>query len=556
VSKLETLIANPGPFTDRTSLPFICSNIAKVLPQDAIDRIAAEDRRRREDEVFRILDPEAMTRIERALGIAPFSKLQAKEEALKIFDRVTFDPDAYQPINQVLNALSASRRWALYLITGFHAVATYTDGHREMIQESAGSLPRSALLGGSSPRLLDIGIGNGNLLAATMATNPKAVLFGVDIAGASQNRSMAVINSIADEVQARYPSHKRSDYGRFGFIRGSASDPDILLGQKFDGVSIVLTLFAVPSGEREQALRIVAEHVNPGGTVTLVDPVPSVGTAANAKSLIQLVVATAFRNNEELTALDVAILTAMNMHNLLKTEFLSAEQQTQLGQKVGLVPCGPAKPIYYGIASMQVFEKPWRSESDGTGRRESRSTTVKERSEAQGQLKQRIEDELRRHVLEEIWVRIADNSDRASVKEFVGRERAAAGIRMTEGLESDLDDIEREYQAKGGFLFLLVNADEKIVGTFAFAPTSPEAGEVRKVYFAKPYRSRGFGGKMLDALLRHAANRGFREVYAETNRNLQSAPMFEHAGFTPTQPLGTPKPLSEDGFWLVKRFPQ
>lgn len=539
------------PSKTRATLPFLCSNISKILPKASIDRIAAEDSTRRDDEVTRFLGVDGLSKIEKALGFAPFYKLQTEKELLRIFESVSFDPAVFEPINQVLNKLSGNRRWALYLMTGFHAVATHSDGHREMIEGSAEMFPKAALLGGNSPKLLDIGIGNGNLLAASMASNPKAILYGVDVAGGSLSRCMAVINSIADEVQDTQPPAKRFDYGRFGLIRGSASDPHLLDGKRIDGASIVLTLFTLPAAERKQVLRLMAERINPGGTLVLVDPVPNAGTAQNAIAIMQTVMKSAFRNNEELTALDVAIVTAMNMHSLLKTDFLSAEQQTKLGEEVGLIPVGSPKNVYYGIANRQVFEKPWKAKGKRRGKAALMTSELAE-------LCQSMEDQLRRRVSKKISVYLAGNSDRRRIEKFVREQRAAQGVKVSKHLEQDLRNIEKEYQAKGGFFFVIQDEAETILGTAAYAPMGSKEAEIRKMYFVEDCQKIGLGENMLDIIIRFAAARGISRVYGETNQKLKSVQMLKSAGFVPTRnpPKKMPVLLPEEGQWFVKHFPQ
>ena len=127
---------------------------------------------------------------------------------------------------------------------------------------------------------------------------------------------------------------------------------------KFDAGSMVLTLFAIPPAQRKAALSNMYNSLKPGARFVLIDPIPSLNNSSDGKTFLREIVKNAYQNNTDLTALDLAILTAKNAHNLLKTEFLGPQAQRALGESVGFKAIGTQQSVYYGIATMTVFEKP------------------------------------------------------------------------------------------------------------------------------------------------------------------------------------------------------
>jgi ubiquinone/menaquinone biosynthesis C-methylase UbiE len=344
-------------YGDRVMLPPFCQNAYKLLSPGDSRRIQIEDTQLRELFIMQALGPEGMAAIRLATGFEPFHRVQSLEEALAIVDRVSDDPTAYGPVNTVLNDLSGPKSWALYLNTGFHAVSTYTDGHREMVQKAIDQFPGIQIIG-HTPRFLDVGIGNGNLVAAAAIEHPQSIVQGLDIAGAGLNISTYRLNELTDIASRKFNDPGLENVGRFWVGRGSASDGQMFKNQKFDAASMVLTLFAVPSSQRQKALQNIYDSLEPGGRFVLIDPIPKVGDPSAGRKFLREIVKNAYKNNTDLTAADLAILTAKNAHNLLKTDFLTAEQQRAMGEAAGFKMIGRQEPAYYGICTMTVFEKP------------------------------------------------------------------------------------------------------------------------------------------------------------------------------------------------------
>ncbi|MBY0372271.1 GNAT family N-acetyltransferase [bacterium] len=541
-------------FAKRTSVPFLCDNIFSVLPANSVELIANEDRDRRQLQIQSSLGPQGLATIEKAIGASPFHKVQTEEEALAIFDKVASDPDAHQPIQEALSRLTDPQKWALYLITGFHAVSTHTDGHRSMVQQSVDAFPKAALFGGSSPHLLDVGIGNGNLIGSAMASNPRAMIMGLDVAGGSLSRSMDVLNSVADQIQAQHAGPRMFDYGRFGLLRGSAFDPQLLRGQQFDGISSVLTMFALPETQRLPAFNLMSNQLVPGGTMTYIDPTPEF--KRNPREFLRTLVKDAYKNNEDLTALDVALLTVFNMGDFQKIHFLDPHEQRNLGIAAGLTPIGPSQPVYYGFANMTVFQKPSEHSVTVPNIDIPRLSPRPLAKADVASLEEAVRDEVARRT-PGLELSRASSAQAKEVEDFIIQQRAKLGFSVPRERETDLKNIDGEFDAKGGFLYTLKKPSGEIAGTFAMVPTGHKTVEIRKMYFDDEFKGRGFGEHVLDGMIRFAAQRGYSEIVAETTPVLQSHQMFLRAGFSETErPAGTTDLVESNAIWLIKRLPQ
>jgi putative acetyltransferase len=101
--------------------------------------------------------------------------------------------------------------------------------------------------------------------------------------------------------------------------------------------------------------------------------------------------------------------------------------------------------------------------------------------------------------------------------------------------DSDLGDIEKNYTRRGGVFELLEDAAGNLLGTVGLFPIDAETVELRKMYFDKSLRGKGFGKLTLQRMIAKARLRGFKRIYLETNSALKEAiHLYEKFGFTPT----------------------
>jgi putative acetyltransferase len=103
--------------------------------------------------------------------------------------------------------------------------------------------------------------------------------------------------------------------------------------------------------------------------------------------------------------------------------------------------------------------------------------------------------------------------------------------------DSDLQNIEASYIARGGMFDVLVNEAGEVVGTIGLFPVSSTTCELRKMYLAAPVRGQGYGRQLLEHALRRARELGFRRVVLETASVLRKAvALYQRYGFRPYTP--------------------
>jgi putative acetyltransferase len=143
----------------------------------------------------------------------------------------------------------------------------------------------------------------------------------------------------------------------------------------------------------------------------------------------------------------------------------------------------------------------------------------------------------------DIIIRTATNGDCEEVQKLV------FGVLREYDLQPDLQatdldifDIETHYLNRGGIFEILEDAKGNLLGTVGLYPLDAEMVELRKMYFAKELRGRGFGKKMLEKMIEKARELGFSKIYLETASVLREAvALYEKYGFEPTAEKHTPR---------------
>ena len=143
----------------------------------------------------------------------------------------------------------------------------------------------------------------------------------------------------------------------------------------------------------------------------------------------------------------------------------------------------------------------------------------------------------------EIIIRSASNADCGRVQNLVFGVLREYGLEPDlQGTDRDIADIEAHYIARGGIFELLENEDGELLGTVGLYPMSAETVELRKMYFSKELRGKGFGKKMLQRMIERARQLGFKKIYLETATVLREAVgLYEKFGFVPTDEKHTPR---------------
>jgi putative acetyltransferase len=132
-----------------------------------------------------------------------------------------------------------------------------------------------------------------------------------------------------------------------------------------------------------------------------------------------------------------------------------------------------------------------------------------------------------------LTLRPATNRDREAIEALVFGVLAEYGLKPDPGAtDSDLQNIELFYMARGGMFDVLVDEAWQVVGSVGLYAISPSICELRKMYLAAPARGHGFGRQMLEHALGRAQELGFARVVLETASVLHEAvALYERYGF-------------------------
>jgi putative acetyltransferase len=143
----------------------------------------------------------------------------------------------------------------------------------------------------------------------------------------------------------------------------------------------------------------------------------------------------------------------------------------------------------------------------------------------------------------DIIIRPATNADCAAVQELVfGILRDYDLQPDREGTDTDIADIETHYLKRGGVFEIIEDEQGNLLGTCGLYPLDAETIELRKMYFDKILRGRGFGKKMLERMIEKSRELGFKRIYLETATILKEAThLYEKYGFKPTEEKHTPR---------------
>jgi len=132
-----------------------------------------------------------------------------------------------------------------------------------------------------------------------------------------------------------------------------------------------------------------------------------------------------------------------------------------------------------------------------------------------------------------VELRRASNEDGEAVVDLVFGVLAEYGLEGDrKGTDRDLDDIEANYEARGGRFDVLTMPDGRIVGCVGLYPLRDGVVELRKMYVRPECRGVGAGRLLLDHALDAARQLGFKRVELETNSKLVEAiRLYERNGF-------------------------
>ena len=123
--------------------------------------------------------------------------------------------------------------------------------------------------------------------------------------------------------------------------------------------------------------------------------------------------------------------------------------------------------------------------------------------------------------------------DGAALHELIDGILAGYGLLTDrEGMDADLDDVQRSYTERAGRLEVLEDSSGALVGSCGVLPLSETQCELRKLYLVRRFRGHGLGRMLLERALAWAQKHGYREMELHTAAALTEAvALYEAYGF-------------------------
>lgn len=105
-----------------------------------------------------------------------------------------------------------------------------------------------------------------------------------------------------------------------------------------------------------------------------------------------------------------------------------------------------------------------------------------------------------------------------------------------QNIEDELSDPAKKYTAPEGELLVAVK-DNKVVGMAAYHRHSDTRCEMKRLYVKPEYRGMKLGERLVEEIIAHARNAGYKEMVLDTITPLQSAiHLYKKAGFAECEP--------------------
>ena len=141
----------------------------------------------------------------------------------------------------------------------------------------------------------------------------------------------------------------------------------------------------------------------------------------------------------------------------------------------------------------------------------------------------------------ENFIRSATNEDCENVQNLVFGVLREYGLEPdTNGTDGDIADIEKNYQERGGIFEIIEDESGNLLGTVGLFPLGGKTIELRKMYFSKHLRGKGFGKKLLERMIEKAETLGCEKIFLETASVLKEAiGLYEKYGFRQTNETHT-----------------
>jgi putative acetyltransferase len=129
--------------------------------------------------------------------------------------------------------------------------------------------------------------------------------------------------------------------------------------------------------------------------------------------------------------------------------------------------------------------------------------------------------------------RLATNKDSKAIIELVFTILAEYGLKPDpDKTDSDLCDIELNYNRRNGAFELLEDCNGKIVATVGLFKTNEETVELRKMYLRTTERGKGYGNLLIEHAIETAKKLGYKQIILETASVLKEAiQLYKKYGF-------------------------
>lgn len=141
------------------------------------------------------------------------------------------------------------------------------------------------------------------------------------------------------------------------------------------------------------------------------------------------------------------------------------------------------------------------------------------------------------------FIRSATNADCENVQNLVFGILREYGLKPEiNGIDRDITDIEKNYLKRGGVFEIIEDSGGNLLGTVGLFPLGNKTIELRKMYFSKDLRGRGFGKLALERMIETAKTLGYEKIVLETASVLKEAiGLYEKYGFAEAKEKHTPR---------------
>ncbi len=135
-------------------------------------------------------------------------------------------------------------------------------------------------------------------------------------------------------------------------------------------------------------------------------------------------------------------------------------------------------------------------------------------------------------------IRRATNRDCNLTKELIFKILQEYGLKTdTQTTDSDIQDIEANYNDRNGIFDILENDEGSPIATVGIYKINNEICELRKMYLVKSERGKGYGKLLLNHAIKQAKELGYKRVILETASVLKEAiQLYQNYGFKKYSP--------------------